>query len=69
MKTSTRIMLAAMVLWVPFMLILVGKEDMFGSISSSDVKTYTIIGLVVILLLRLVLGSLIDKKKAKPESE
>jgi hypothetical protein len=62
-------MLAAMILWVPFMLILVGKEDMFGGIYSSDVETYTIIGLVVILLLRLVLGSLIDKKKAKPESE
>lgn len=62
MKTSTRIMLAAMILWVPFMLILVGKEDMFGNIYSSDVETYTIIGLVVILLLRLVLGSFIDKK-------
>jgi len=69
MKTSTRIMLAAMVLWVPFMLILVGEEEIFGFIRSSNVFNYTIAGLVVILLLKLVLGSFVDEKKAKPESE
>ena len=66
MKTSTRIMLAAMVLWVPFIVV---SERTFGSIDPRDVLPYNIGGLVVIYLLKLVLGALIDEKKAKPESE
>lgn len=68
MKTSTRIMLAAMILWVSSILFFMatGILSHYGDV---QFYFYVLVGPVAFLLLKLVLGSLIDKKKAKPESE
>jgi hypothetical protein len=60
MKTSTRIALAAIVIWAAF---LVGGEeadlfDLYGSRSE-----LLIIGVVVCILLKFILGAFVDKKK------
>ena len=66
MKTSTRIMLAAMILWVPFVIF---SENEFDFMENDEVLPYTIVYLVSVFLLKLVLGSFVDEKKAKPESD
>jgi thiamine transporter ThiT len=60
MKTSTRIFLAAIVVWIAF---IVGgqKADLF-SLYSDDMQELVIGGVVLCILLKFILGALVDKK-------
>jgi uncharacterized protein YneF (UPF0154 family) len=61
MKTSTRIALAAIIIWVAF---LVGgvEADLFD-FRGDNRNELIVIGVVVCILLKFVLGVFIDKKK------
>jgi hypothetical protein len=68
-KTSTRIMLATMVLWT-FFIIIGGRSgmDLHGIRHGEVVFGILFLGNIVIFLLKLILGSYVDQKKGvQPE--
>jgi|TARA_E500000331_G_C16674306_1_gene462617 hypothetical protein len=61
MKPSTRIALAAIIIWVAFLL--GGEAADLHDFGSKDSRQLLIIGVVVCILLKFVLGVFVDKKK------
>ena len=66
MKTSTRISMAAIVVWTAFMV--GGVEAELFDFGGDDRNELVIVGVVVCILLKFILGAFVDKKSnSKPE--
>jgi hypothetical protein len=68
MKTSTRISMAAIVVWTAFIMVSANADLFSRHVDHDNMIELVIVGAVVCILLKFILGAFVDKKSnSKPE--